>query len=159
MWCVVWFQLYWSILQPILASTRSDLPKPHFICGNDRCYDEEWTEKHEQLFVSSRRWAGVGKTSFIKRNQSTAYICTWPFSHKPKLSTSVFSALTAIILESWIRSLLQRSIRAFRAIAPSSYDHWCFKSDWNIVNWYTENNSESESGRQMAQNLNALHIT
>ena len=132
MWCVVWFQLYWSILQPILASTRSDLPKPHFICGNDRCYDEEWTEKHEQLFVSSRRWAGVGKTSFIKRNQSTAYICTWPFSHKPKLSTSVFSALTAIILENWIRSLLQRSIRAFRAIAHSSYDHCTMRLPMSI---------------------------
>ena len=67
-----------------------------------------------------------GKNFLYKRNQSTSYICTLPFSHKPKLSTSVFSALTAIILESWIRSLLQRSIRAFRAIAPSSYD-WCFK--------------------------------
>ena len=37
-----------------------------------------------------------GKNFLYKRNQSTSYICTWPFSHKPKLSTSVFSALTAM---------------------------------------------------------------
>ena len=73
-----------------------------------------------------------GKNFLYKRNQSTSYICTLPFSHKPKLSTSVFSALTAIILESWIRSLLQRSIRAFRAIAPSSYDHCTMRLPMSI---------------------------
>ena len=58
-----------------------------------------------------------GKNFLYKRNQSTSYIRTWPFSHKPKLSTSVFPALSVILLESWIWSLLKRSIKAFRAIA------------------------------------------
>ena len=128
--CVVWFQLYWSILQPILASTRSYLPKPHFICGNDRCYDEEWTEKYKQLFVSSCRWAGVGKTSFIKETNLHPHI--WPFSHKPKpcLIRHTTGELNLIFI-----AKKYQSFQSYRWVTGTSYK---------------ENNSESKSGGQMA---------
>ena len=88
-----------------------------------------------------------GKNFLYKRNQSTSYIRTWPFSHKPKLSTSVFPALSVILLVSWIWSLLKRSIKTFRAIA-----------EW-LEHRIKKITQKVKVVAKWPQNQNALHIT